>query len=121
MKENKTMTEEELTEKMDKDLKEVFNVKSIMDFQFDLMQKAYLKGIETGQMVCRPKWHDLRKNPDDLPPNEHEVYICLEYQGSNGIERHVGFDRYLDADKTWFTSTNEEVIAWCEIPKYTED
>ena len=36
------MTEEELKEKMDKDLNEVFDVKNIIDFQFDLLQKAYL-------------------------------------------------------------------------------
>lgn len=40
------MTEEELKEKMKKDLDEVLNVKSIIDFQFDLVQKAYLKGLE---------------------------------------------------------------------------
>ena len=31
---------------MKKDLDEVLNVKSIIDFQFDLVQKAYLKGLE---------------------------------------------------------------------------
>ncbi len=45
------MTEEELKEKMDKDLNEVFDVKNIIDFQFDLLQKAYLKGIETGMKI----------------------------------------------------------------------
>ena len=40
------MAEEELKEKMKKDLDEVLNVKSIIDFQFDLVQKAYLKGLE---------------------------------------------------------------------------
>ena len=47
------MTEKELEEKMNKDLDEVFNVKSIIDFQFDLMQKAYLKGIQTGMKISR--------------------------------------------------------------------
>jgi hypothetical protein len=46
---------------MDKDLNEVFNVKSIIDFQFDLLQKAYTKGLETGLKAGRPQWHDLRK------------------------------------------------------------
>jgi len=45
------MNETELREKMDKDLKEVFNVDNIINFQFDLMQKAYLKGLETGMKI----------------------------------------------------------------------
>jgi hypothetical protein len=45
------MTEEELKEKMNKDLGEIFDVKIIMDFHFDLLQKAYLKGIETGMKI----------------------------------------------------------------------
>lgn len=45
------MTEEELKEKMDKDWNEIFDVKSIMDFQFALLQKAYQKGIETGMKI----------------------------------------------------------------------
>lgn len=45
------MDEEELKEKMDKDWNEIFDVKSIMDFQFALLQKAYQKGIETGMKI----------------------------------------------------------------------
>lgn len=45
------MTEEELKEKMDKDLDEIFNVKSIMDFHFNLVQIAYIKGLETGMKI----------------------------------------------------------------------
>ena len=42
------MTEEEFKEKMDKDLKEIFDAKSIMTFCLDLVQKAYTKGLDTG-------------------------------------------------------------------------
>lgn len=45
------MTDKELEEKMDKDWNEIFDVKSIMDFQFALLQKAYQKGIETGMKI----------------------------------------------------------------------
>ena len=45
------MDEEELKEKMVIDWNEIFVVKSIMDFQFALLQKAYQKGIETGMII----------------------------------------------------------------------
>lgn len=45
------MTDKELEEKMDKDLDEIFNVKIIMDFQFDLLKTAYIKGIATGMKI----------------------------------------------------------------------
>lgn len=45
------MTEKELKEKMNKDLDEIFNVKSIMDFHFNLVQIAYVKGLETGMKI----------------------------------------------------------------------
>lgn len=48
---HKQLTEEELNKKIDADLNAIFDVTSIMNFQFDLLRKAYLKGIETGMMM----------------------------------------------------------------------
>lgn len=31
------------------------------------VKEALFYGLAEG----KPKWHDLRKNPDDLPPNEY--------------------------------------------------
>ncbi len=45
------MTDEELKEKMKKDLDEVFNVENIIDFHFDLLRKAYIKGLNTGLKI----------------------------------------------------------------------
>lgn len=42
------MTDEELKEKMKKDLREIFDGKAITNFILDLVQKAYAMGIETG-------------------------------------------------------------------------
>lgn len=48
---HKQLTEEELNKKIDADLNAIFDVTSIMNLQFDLLRKAYLKGIETGMMM----------------------------------------------------------------------
>lgn len=42
------MTEKELKEIMEKDLDEALDVKTIIDFHFDLLQKTYVKGLDTG-------------------------------------------------------------------------
>lgn len=62
------MTEEELKERMDKDLAEVFNVKSIIDFHFDFLRKTYTKGLETGMKVAGPQWHKVAAG--DLPKGD---------------------------------------------------
>lgn len=117
------MTEEELKEKMDKDLNEVFNVKSIIDFQFDLLQKAYTKGLETGLKAGR-QWHDLRKDPNDLPPMVQDerhisdrVWIDV---GNWGTE-----DGYYDYKKNcWIIRcriVNLPILGWIEIPTFDKE
>lgn len=48
---SKTMTEEQIKIEMDKALHEVFNTDEIVKFQFDLVQKAFLKGLELGMKI----------------------------------------------------------------------
>lgn len=90
---------------------------SLYSFRGQELQGAYIAGLKAG----RPKWHDLRKDPDDLPPNEHEVYVAAINETARGKEFVYGFDRYLTNDKCWFVDSALEPIAWCEIPKYTEE
>ena len=45
--------------------------------------KIYLKIVAEQEKY---RWHDLRKNPDDLPVNEHEVDIA--YIGYKGIKKN---------------------------------
>lgn len=69
-----------------------------------------LKGIAEG----KPKWHDLRKNPDDLP-TESKEYWCKLKSG------HYDFRIYY-IDSLFYKSHWEElgIIAWCELPKFKE-
>lgn len=45
------MTEEQIRIEMDKAIHEVFNTDEIVNFQFDIVQKAFLKGIELGMKI----------------------------------------------------------------------
>ena len=69
--------------------------------------KAYLDGLHEGQ----PKWHDLRKDPNDLPKDSKEVLII-----TSDNRKHIGF-----YDNGWYCSEcSGIVIAWCEIPQFKE-
>lgn len=65
-------------------------------------------------------WHDLRKNPEDLPEerhdvlcfvihNEHRYYLQGYYNG--GAWRCTPLGTFLN---------EEDVKAWCELLKFTE-
>ena len=63
------------------------------------------------------EWHDLRKDPNDLPESSpfHEVL------NENGMKMY-----YDDVLKKWNMFTQHGIvqarppIAWCEIPQFTE-
>ncbi|MBR6081227.1 MAG: hypothetical protein IKP60_13880 [Treponema sp.] len=78
------------------------------------MINAFLAGHKTG----RPEWHDLRKNPEDLPKNKEKV--LLKYHFSDDDEIHIS-DGYYDAYDFEFHIANNPkfrivcVITWKEI------
>lgn len=85
---------------------------------YDNIERAVLVGIRAG----KPKWHDLRKDPNDLPKEieicSMPVYIVSEHGNSD-------LAQYDYKQKLWcYKYSNEhilyEVIAWCELPKFEE-
>jgi hypothetical protein len=70
------------------------------------------------------EWHDLRKNPKDLPKKVGSYIVCFL---DTACERHtfeLSFVDYFE-DKHWIDEDNhniegydEGVIAWCEIPTF---
>lgn len=79
-----------------------------------LRQKAYRDGFIAGAKENEFVWHDLRKDPNDLPTHYN-----------TGISDYVitdrGFGYYNDRVKSWWIKNDcaltDKVIAWCEIPK----
>lgn len=69
---------------------------------------GYIAGVTENCIV----WHDLRKNPDDVPEDDREVLNEI------GIEvRYIGDCWiYVYIEET----TNADVVAWCEIPEFNE-
>ena len=71
-----------------------------------------------------PYWHDLKKNPDDLPKDG--VRVLLYY---NGIyDDIIDFKGVIDASlftvaygwKLDYHSHVDEPIAWCELPRFNK-
>lgn len=79
--------------------------------------QLFFKGYEQGYEDCRhyahdyykPKWHDLRKDPNDLPKENGDYYVCLEDK--------IHTVQYWNNNHWCFS---EKPIAWCELPQFKE-
>ncbi len=81
----------------------------------DLATVAYMQGAER----YRPKWHDLRKDPNDLPKKDER--FCTNISVAV-LTQSCGFAFYSFDDNKWYFSGKViDVIAWCEIPKFEEN
>ena len=83
---------------------------------YDHMESACLAGIKAG----KPKWHDLRKDPKDLPTETGQYLtdnedICI-YDTNSRKWRTLSCMACKDFD--WLDDW--EIIAWCELPKFEE-
>lgn len=97
------------------------------------MLKRLLKGGYVKSGICEKKengsiWHDLRKDPDDLPKVDSLVRVRL-MSGMEHIcetcyyepsEDEIGYGKliisFYELNGEWIDDT--EIIAWCEIPKF---
>ena len=75
-------------------------------------EKTFLAGLKAG----RPQWHDLRKDPNDLPNNTRQV-LCAEKGGGYSV------GEYWEKEGGWGEDRllGEEVISWCEIPTFDKE
>lgn len=72
-----------------------------------------LAGLKAG----RPQWHDLRKDPNDLPPKMVSNHnFSIEVLSDRGEIVCYNF-HYCE----WFYWRSGEPIAWCEIPNFDKE
>lgn len=75
--------------------------------QYEEEYQLYLAGaIENGIA-----WHDLRKNPEDLPKEDKDFLI---YSAEFGYE----IRKYFTDTKGFSCRPSKMVFAWCEIPQF---
>ena len=77
-------------------------------FILAMMQQVFKDGAEFGYNKAN-EWHDLRKDPNDLPKKDCEV-ITLHENGNKNIIRWK--------NGNWTNAIVIAVIAWCEIPSF---
>ena len=73
------------------------------------IQEAFLAGLKAAR---KEMWHDLRKNPNDLPED-----CAINQDGKRVLYDHI--------NKVWRNDDADEYIcddpiAWCEIPTFKE-
>lgn len=85
------------------------------------------EGYEQGYEDCRhyahdyykPKWHDLRKNPEDLPKETgHYLTDDGEYIYDADLKEWRTLTCMVCWDFHWLD--DGDVIAWTELPKFEE-
>lgn len=80
--------------------------------------QGFLAGLK-----AKTQWHDLRKDPKDVP--DEGTYLVV-WQNARGY-RDTMMMRYEEDDEEklhWIDGDgdcwDDDVIAWCEIPKFEE-
>jgi len=101
-------------------------------FYDDVDYKASKDGFLAGLKAGRPQWHDLKKDPKDLPiepdilknkPDNHRY----EWFIVNDVGKSMSA-LYSFAKEKWFVDYEEMIIGanyfepnvWCEIPQFKE-
>ena len=83
------------------------------------LEQAYIAGATENGI----QWHDLRKDPNDLPTTPKDADEWRTVLGQDG---NLWF--YNENERSWYTigddnewGTGTHVpIAWCEIPQFKE-
>ena len=103
------MTEEEHYEQINKNAENYLNRTPMQNpIRISSIRSAYI----TGAIENDIKWHDLRKDPNDLPEDNKCWYLVyLDWLGKKyELFRLCEIKVYKDI-----------VIAWCEIPQFREN
>ena len=86
-----------------------------LSFQ-EFWEEGYKKGLAEG----KPKWHNLREDPHDLP-KDNDKKLCF-YKKGKVIAR---YDSEYNCWETCFNNLEtiiplSVITAWCELPKFEE-
>ena len=87
------------------------------DVDYKASKESFLAGLKAG----RPQWHDLKKDPNDLPKGQINRYLFAYVKNYGGKKPMlVGYNG------EWFYDVNiynkeVKVVAWCEIPTFYKE
>ena len=75
---------------------------------FEAAKQAYIAGLKTGR---QEKWHDLKKNPQDLPKENQEVLVFFTLPDKS--KNDIMIAQFENNDFNFVDL--EDVIAWKEL------
>jgi hypothetical protein len=108
----KNVTDEEMAEKIARNeypLRVNYSKKELAQ------HKAYKDGFLAGLKAGRPQWHDLRKDPNDLPKKSGRYYVCYRPITTHKDEFILIYNK---DNNSWVDGVGEHysrgIIAWCE-------
>ena len=115
------MTKEELKQKAEEVANRFIQITGYEDrVMVKRISEAVQYGFDKGVTENGIQWHDLRKDPNDLPK------VVKEYITNIGVmtfdrlkDRHLWTTPLCDACD-YYEEVTDEVIAWCEIPQFKE-
>lgn len=84
---------------------------------YDLIDEAYQLGKEEREKY---RWHDLRKNPDDLPEIDTVCIIARKYKGDIWNE-YCPYEFHEGYGCAFTGVPFREVIAWKKIEPFAEE
>lgn len=82
---------------------------------WDNYQRGAYIGYIAGAKAHSIEWHDLRKDPNDLPKNKRNVWCDYSEGYGKGL--------YDKDDGGWWIEGHmycSIINAWCELPKFKE-
>lgn len=82
---------------------------------------AFTKAVDALEKSDKYRWHDLRKDQNDLPEKYEDVYVCVLNRGKKTYNRtwFDGLWRNATSKKpTYYVKTS--VIAWRYIEPFEE-
>lgn len=76
---------------------------------------------ELKAQIEKMKWHDLRKDPNDLPKETGSYVVSRfdNYLKRKKVSQTLFFIKGKGKGKGWQTKMDKtQIIAWCEIPQF---
>lgn len=100
------MTDEELNELAKLECKKL--LESEKGYGGLSSQEFWIEGVKYGLAAGKMRWHDLRKDPNDLPTLDGMYWT---YNECGYYDIHIWIPQLWKECK---------VISWCELPKFEE-
>ena len=81
-------------------------------------ETCYLDGYAQGAKENGIQWHDLRKDPNDLPKDN--VVLIQTESNCHFIALYYPEEKWWGTYEMLSHRIHGKIIAWCEIPQFKE-